>query len=173
MAQVEQRRNTDIERRCKSRNWCFTLNNYDSSDIETVTDSKYQYIFQEETGKEGTPHLQGMISNVNAVSFNSMKKLLPAAHWEVCRNKIASIQYCQKGESRTGSIYCNVDSWLGDTSGTGTDTPLDVSKERLEIFDLLWDMRFNDIESYNIYKNSNDKYKNVSDEIEELILLKL
>lgn len=122
MAQVELGRNTSNVRPRKSRNWQFTLNNYTPEEIKEICDSKYQYIFQEETGSEGTPHLQGMISSANAVSFNSIKQLIPRAHIEAAKNKNALINYCQKGATRTGKIYCNVDSWL---SGTKTDTTQD------------------------------------------------
>lgn len=97
----------------RNRNYCFTLNNYIAEDIDTITqafsDKKAKYIFQEETGKEGTPHLQGSVFFENAMSFNKIKKILPKAHIEICKNKMASINYCQKGETRTGEIYTNMD----------------------------------------------------------------
>lgn len=128
MAQVAQGgtgRNTKISRPVKARNWTFTLNNYTQEDIKSICDSKYQYIFQEEKGSQGTPHLQGLLSSTNAISFNSVKKLLPKAHIEVCKNKIASIQYCQKNSTRVGKIFTNVDSW---TNGTEIGTALDPRK---------------------------------------------
>lgn len=114
MAQVGTDRNTSNRSVNKSRNWCFTLNNYDSKDIDTLTQCKFQYIFQEEKGEEGTPHLQGLLCSNNAISFNSIKKLLPRAHIEKCKNKNASINYCKKGESRFGKIYTNVSLWMDD-----------------------------------------------------------
>jgi len=57
MAQVGTERNTvDLSSasRQKSRNWCFTLNNYMEAEIKNICEGKYQYIFQEETGEEGT-----------------------------------------------------------------------------------------------------------------------
>lgn len=129
MAQVALGRNTSNERPRKSRNWQFTLNNYTPEEIETICDSKYQYIFQEETGSEGTPHLQGMISSANAISFNSVKNLIPRAHIEAAKNKNALINYCQKGATRTGKIYCNVDSWLSGTESGTTQDPRAMSSE--------------------------------------------
>lgn len=134
LTQVAQRRNTIRERLCRSRNWCFTLNNYTEADINNIGDCKYQYIFQEETGKEGTPHLQGLIASPNAISQNTMKKLIPRAHLEVCRNKMASIQYCQKGESRTGKIYCNVESWMNGTKNNTTRSPNQMNLLEYENF---------------------------------------
>lgn len=114
MAQVGTVRNTRLGTVKKSRNWCFTLNNYTLDDIGTLTQSSYQYIFQEEKGENGTAHLQGLLCSNNAVSFNSIKKLIPRAHIEACKNKNASINYCKKGESRCGKIYTNVESWMVD-----------------------------------------------------------
>ena len=49
-----------------SKHWCFTLNNYSMDDIKVLknTDSSIvpRYVFQEEIGEEGTPHLQGYIN---------------------------------------------------------------------------------------------------------------
>ena len=48
-----------------SLNWCFTVNNYNSEDIQMFlkSDSSIvpKFVFQEETGESGTPHLQGYL----------------------------------------------------------------------------------------------------------------
>lgn len=110
MAQEAQSRNTNnnnFVKRCRSRNWCFTLNNYMESDIKNICDSKYDYIFQEETGENGTPHLQGLLCFKNPTDNTTVKKLIPRAHIEPAKNKMASINYCSKEESRTGKLYSN------------------------------------------------------------------
>jgi len=38
-----------------------------------------------------------MLKTPQALSF--MKKINSRAHWEICKNKFASINYCQKGET--------------------------------------------------------------------------
>lgn len=91
------------------KHWCFTLNNYSKADIENIRSkcAKDIYIFQEETGKEGTPHLQGYIAfnkKVRPKNIFSNDKI----HWEVCRNIDASINYCQKGETRSGEVFTNM-----------------------------------------------------------------
>lgn len=105
-------RNTKTQKRVRFRNWVFTLNNYTASDIGTLTqpnnENIYKYIFQEETGESGTPHLQGLLCYTNPVGFSALKKLIPKAHVEPCKNKNASIQYCSKEETRTGEIYNNL-----------------------------------------------------------------
>jgi len=108
--------NTNIKRgTVKNRNWCFTLNNYTQEDIKNFCSSNYNYVFQEETGKNGTPHLQGVIMYNNARTFTHMKKLNNKCHWEPCRNKQASISYCSKNDTRTGQIYTNIKIGTSDT----------------------------------------------------------
>lgn len=110
------RRNTKVKVSVRSRNWCFTWNNYDEKSIDTLTHdySVYgveKYIFQEEKGENGTRHLQGVLMFKNARSFYSMKKLFGGngVHWEPCKNWIASIQYCSKEATRSGKVYSNFD----------------------------------------------------------------
>ncbi len=94
----------------RNRNWCFTLNNYKENDItqlhvEKENVSCKQFCFQEEKGENNIPHLQGVISYKEGKTFNVMKKLLPKAHWEICRNLKASLSYCSKERTRVGNIY--------------------------------------------------------------------
>lgn len=92
----------------RSRNWVFTLNNFDTNDIELLKNIQgCKLIFQSEVGKSGTPHLQGAISFNNATHFSSMKKLLPKAHIEKCKNWKASIKYCSKNDTYSGIIRYN------------------------------------------------------------------
>lgn len=119
MAQCGTERNTRMNRsvkREKSRNWAFTLNNPMEAEILSLQRDDYEYIFQEETGESGTPHLQGTICLKDPQALSYMKKINGRAHWEVCRNKFASINYCQKGESRTGEMYTNIN--VADKFGT-------------------------------------------------------
>ena len=58
--------------------WCFTINNYDLEQIERLErvfeHEVSWYIFQEETGDEGTPHLQGTLKLKNRKRLTEMKK---------------------------------------------------------------------------------------------------
>lgn len=95
----------------RSRNWCFTLNNYEDEDIKFFQEiPKAKFTFQEETGKNGTPHLQGLLIFKDAKTFERVKKLHPKCHWEVCRNIKASQLYCSKEESKTGKTYSNMEA---------------------------------------------------------------
>ncbi len=113
MAQMTQKRkscNTNSLPISKSRNWCFTLNNYTKKEVAQIKqlslDSRTKiFCFQEEKGENDTMHLQGTIGFNNAISFNSVKKINPRAHWEICRNLKAALEYCRKEETRCGETY--------------------------------------------------------------------
>ncbi len=94
----------------RARSWCFTLNNYDQSHIDTLTHSDFKsvtnkFCFQEEIGENENLHLQGVINFKSARHFDYVKKLLPKAHWEQCRNLKRSLIYCSKENTRNGEIY--------------------------------------------------------------------
>lgn len=88
--------------------WCFTWNNYRKEDIETLeTLFKHlchKYCFQEETGEEGTPHLQGVISLKKRARWSEFG-LPRQIHWEKCQHVTASYIYCSKFETRTGQVF--------------------------------------------------------------------
>ena len=88
--------------------WFFTFNNYDSEDIDILErvfgEICYMYAFQEETGKEGTKHLQGIISlkkRARWTEFGLSKKM----HWEKPRDVKESYLYCTKEDTRTGRVF--------------------------------------------------------------------
>ena len=91
-----------------AKNWCFTLNNYNSEDIQMFQDVDSsivpRFIFQEEKGELGTPHLQGFLTFKTKKRPKSVFKN-DKIHWEKCRNVQASITYCQKGDTRIGKVY--------------------------------------------------------------------
>lgn len=82
--------------------WFFTYNNYDEKEIE-ILETRFQeicvkYVFQQERGTSGTPHLQGSIwlkKKMRPSEFALAKQI----HWEKMRNEPASIAYCQKSET--------------------------------------------------------------------------
>jgi len=84
--------------------WCFTLNNPEKEDFAEIcsigSNCSKVLIMQEETGENGTPHIQGY--------FAFKKKIRPKnlfnrkIHWEKCRNPSAAREYCQKDDTRTG-----------------------------------------------------------------------
>lgn len=90
------------------KNWFFTFNNYECCDIVELQEKFNlicdKYLFQEETGENGTPHLQGVITlkkPMRWTEFNLSKKI----HWESVKNIGKSYEYCQKSETCTGKKY--------------------------------------------------------------------
>lgn len=82
----------------RSRNWCFTINNYTDSDIESINTWPYKYvIYGKETGEQGTPHLQGYVVFDNTKRLAALKALHDKAHWEAAKgNSEQNITYCSK-----------------------------------------------------------------------------
>ncbi|AXQ66522.1 MAG: putative viral replication protein [Cressdnaviricota sp.] len=86
-----------------SKNWCFTLNNYDENDLMILKSSNSSKIlvFQEEIGESGTPHLQGYIEFITKKRPFNVFAFSKAAHWEKRRgSKQEAIAYCSKADTR-------------------------------------------------------------------------
>lgn len=83
----------------KSKNYCFTLNNYSAGEIEFLKNEvvcKY-LVAGKEVGENGTPHLQGQVVFANQRAFSGAKAALgPRFHIEVTKDLQASILYCKK-----------------------------------------------------------------------------
>ena len=110
------------------KHWVFTWNNYPSDAIttlkETFSSNKLRYVFQQERGEEGTPHLQGYVCCTEGKMRPVEKLKLPTGiHWEKCRDVRKSIDYCHKDDTRDGEIFTNMDLW--------DDTPPVLSRESL------------------------------------------
>lgn len=91
-----------------AKHWCFTLNNYTIDDINNIKQISSsivpKYVFQEETGENGTKHLQGYVQfkdKRRPKGIFKNKKI----HWEKTRNIKASIEYCQKEDTRSGEVF--------------------------------------------------------------------
>lgn len=85
------------------RSWCFTVNNYTLGDIHNcqylLKDAVFG-LFGEEVGENGTPHLQGYVSLQHPVSMNTLRKIVPRAHWTVALGTdIQNKEYCSKGKN--------------------------------------------------------------------------
>jgi len=86
----------------------FTWNNYDSSNIQELLMclEKYcvKWVFQEEKGESGTPHLQGIIEckkKMRDTEFGLPKQI----HWEKPQDVNACFKYCSKEETRAGKVF--------------------------------------------------------------------
>lgn len=92
--------------RCKpSRVWCFTLNNYTEDHIALLEEKlETTFVFQQETGENGTPHLQGCVYFKKPVRPSESIKI-KEIHWEKCRSWDLSVKYCSKTDTRTGKVF--------------------------------------------------------------------
>ena len=131
---------TSTRKRC----WCFTINNHSEEELEKIIQSGCDYVMQEEEGKKGTVHIQGVLRYKNAVRFPTVKKLLVRAHIEPCRNWPASVQYCSKVETRKGRMWSNVIK-VEERRSNGTVT---LTQEEQKKNESMW-----------LFKNDFEKWK--------------
>lgn len=89
--------------------WCFTYNNYEIEQIERLEQIFKHcclwYVFQEEIGEKGTPHLQGTIYLKKKERLTAMLKIDQKIHWEATKCVSASIAYCNKKDTAIGNVY--------------------------------------------------------------------
>ena len=104
--------NTEHSPRNNAYRYCFTFNNYntfgiDGSNIYTILKKICKkFIFQEEVGEMGTPHLQGSIWLIKKERITALKKIIHnTIHWEPMRNEKASIDYCSNEDKRNGKVW--------------------------------------------------------------------
>jgi len=95
----------------KYTNICWTINNPDEKDYAmlhklTEEPSFLYIIFQDEKGKNGTPHWQGYLELLNPVTLKWLKGFMPRAHIERRRGtQDEAIKYCTKEDTRSGRLY--------------------------------------------------------------------
>jgi len=83
----------------RSRNFCFTLNNYSLDEYELLLNTtECVYIcIGEEIADTGTRHLQGYVSFKDAKTLSSLKKINARCHWEICKGTPSQNRaYCIK-----------------------------------------------------------------------------
>lgn len=102
--------NTITPSGARCRKWTFTLNNYNVYDKPMIIDycntKHIRFIFGEEVGNSGTPHLQGFMEFKNPIQFKTLQKFLPRAHWEMARGDIVqNFNYCSKDNNYYTNIY--------------------------------------------------------------------
>lgn len=90
------------------KRWFFTYNNYNKQDIKILETCLQliceEYIFQEEMGEQGTPHLQGVIFLKKKMRWTEFG-LPTSIHWEPVKNPIKAKAYCEKEDTRNGDVF--------------------------------------------------------------------
>lgn len=90
--------------------YVFTLNNYTEEELEMVPkvlDTLGNYVFGQEIGEQGTPHLQGWLRLKTKMRITQLKSIkgLERFHWEQQRGTDAqAIQYCLKDNKYHSNI---------------------------------------------------------------------
>jgi len=86
----------------------FTWNNYPIEAIETIQSFfnhfAYDYVFQEEIGDSGTPHLQGVVSLKRKMRWTEFG-LPRCIHWEKVEHVPACYEYCSRASKRCGNCW--------------------------------------------------------------------
>lgn len=86
----------------------FTWNNYPIEAIETLKALfnfiAYDYIFQEEKGESGTPHLQGVVSLKKRMRWSEFG-LPKDIHWEKVKHVPLCYEYCSRASKRHGNCW--------------------------------------------------------------------
>ena len=82
----------------RARNFCFTINNYTSADLENLEKIESSYIlYGLEVGESGTPHVQGYVEFDNATTIRALSKKIPRAHLEIAKgNWVDNRAYIEK-----------------------------------------------------------------------------
>lgn len=87
----------------RSRNFCFTINNYTQDDIERINNLECMYMAHSlEVGDSGTPHIQGYLELHNASTITALSKKLVRAHIEISKGSAEQNKaYCSKNNNTT------------------------------------------------------------------------
>lgn len=107
----------------RSRNYCFTLNNWTPDEKAAILAWACKYlVIGEELGEEKTPHLQGYVEWSQGVAISpTLKKLGARIHWEA-----------RKGTAQQAAAYCKKDgafTEIGTISAQGKRSDLDAVAE--------------------------------------------
>jgi len=91
-----------MENSIRSRNWCFTLNNWTEKDrgrLMSMYENKFcrYLVFGHEIAESGTHHLQGYVNFPGPLSLRQLTKPFPKCHWEAMKGTpLQASDYCKK-----------------------------------------------------------------------------
>lgn len=143
----------------KCRGWCFTVNNDTFEDLYRLLKANFVYcVFGFETGKNGTPHMQGFLYFKNPVYMSHVKELLPRAHLEY-----------SKGTPQENYDYCTKD---GDFYEFGKRPVQGIRSDLIEIRDkiinknAMRDIAHEHFGSFIRYHKGFEKFKQMQESVE-------
>lgn len=111
--------------------WCFTLNNPGAYRLPQCTDVAYA-VYQLESGKKGTPHLQGYVRFTTRLRLTAIRKLwrppMNKAHWQPCKGtEQQNYNYCTKEEGHLeGPWFINERAFKPSAGQQGHRSDLDA-----------------------------------------------
>ena len=132
---------TKDKRASRRKLWIFTLNNHTITEARGLVSSTHiaKFVFQEED--EGTPHLQGVLRlKVKHRLLWLKNHISQRAHWEPCKDLMASIIYCSKEQKRAQDGRIWTKGWIPPTAKIAVKDPLaekDLYAYQEEIIDIV------------------------------------
>ena len=148
----------------KYRNFTFTYNNYPSTDLVDEVPCKY-ILYGKEVGKEGTPHLQGTVTFQSQRTLPAVIKLLPGCHVEICRDLLASVEYCKKeGEFTERGTAPIAPKQKGEGEKRRWDE-IRIAAEEGRDDDIPDDVRFNQYKAVEHFRSIGSKRRVLSDTV--------
>lgn len=121
----------------RARNWCFTINNPESYELEPEdwVPAVKRVVYQSERGEEGTLHIQGYVEFTNRVYRNAVARIeqLSTAHLEVARGNFRqNLTYCTKDEGREDGPHYWPDMGAWAAAGQGRRSDIEGAIECLK-----------------------------------------
>lgn len=119
------------------RNWCFTLNNPESTQVEWPDFVRYA-VWQLERGEQGTLHLQGYVEFSKVMRLSGCQKVLSKAHWTrkyVESTREQARNYCMKPDTRVEGPWEH-GKWVKDGERTDLQVVTDKIKEGASLKDI-------------------------------------
>lgn len=105
-----------VEEKFKTRNWCFTINNYTEQELEQMEHlENCKMVFGKEVGENGTPHLQGYIQFPTPRTLSGVKKLTSKRiHLEPSyKGQVANVRYCTKEQEVVRNDFPSIQQYTG------------------------------------------------------------
>lgn len=91
---------TPKKKEIRSRKFCFTTNNYDTSQYSKILafcKEQKTYVIGKEIGESGTPHLQGYVETKNQMTLKAINKKIEHSNISTKRDTdMAAALYCMK-----------------------------------------------------------------------------